>query len=329
MAQYSLYKLDFRKGDGQTSLKFEDSNLPTLDNAQEFLERMLTQGTDYQWTLPIVKTKNGESDRLINTVEHKINKITCLCVCNKKIIKYREGMADEQLEHHPGCRVIIDNRDGIGQVAIEHTSSFDDNPNKVAQLLKDAITRNVEQYGIVADIRPKWRTGEFWQVIDERRLRGDRITKVEYDFPVIENVLPIDASDEMINKIQWLHTLMATTQAAKSGWYLQEKQGRGLTLDRTQSDLVHLLDFCSNNSYIVTVHFNKSGTYTCGENVIASRDLPFDIVKEFVDGQSIHDADGNTTFRLITWLDESREMTSDYKDEEIPIIRRRKRENKQ
>ena len=92
----------------------------TMDNetaynkAQELLEDMLTGA------LPITKEKRDKSVvKLENYIEKKRDGITIMVVCNEKNHRYKEKMAEQELVYHPGCRVIIDNRRGVAQIAIE------------------------------------------------------------------------------------------------------------------------------------------------------------------------------------------------------------------
>ena len=98
----------------------------TMDNetaynkAQELLEDMLTGA------LPITKEKRDKSVvKLENYIEKKRDGITIMVVCNEKNHRYKEKMAEQELVYHPGCRVIIDNRQGVAQIAIEKSQSFD------------------------------------------------------------------------------------------------------------------------------------------------------------------------------------------------------------
>ena len=119
MAVFQLYKLLFNRSR-------EGNMFATMDNetaynkAQELLEDMLTGA------LPITKEKRDKSVvKLENYIEKKRDGITIMVVCNEKNHRYKEKMAEQELVYHPGCRVIIDNRQGVAQIAIEKSQSFD------------------------------------------------------------------------------------------------------------------------------------------------------------------------------------------------------------
>ena len=99
------------------------------DKAQELLEEMLGG------VLPLTKEKRDKTlVPLENYVEKRRDGVTVMVVCNEKNHKYREKLEEHELVYHPGCRVIIDNRPGIAQLAIERSQSFDGKTDKVRDM---------------------------------------------------------------------------------------------------------------------------------------------------------------------------------------------------
>ena len=135
MAVFQLYKLLFNRSR-------EGNMFATMDNetaynkAQELLEDMLTGA------LPITKEKRDKSVvKLENYIEKKRDGITIMVVCNEKNHRYKEKMAEQELVYHPGCRVIIDNRQGVAQIAIEKSQSFDGKTDTVRDKVDRKSTR--------------------------------------------------------------------------------------------------------------------------------------------------------------------------------------------
>ena len=130
MATYEIFKFDFRKS-GQGQLFSKENGRSTLDDAQRIFGEILKE------PLVITKQKRGdEVAHLENYVERRDGDILSMVVCNEKDINYRERKEEVTLTTHPGCRVIVDNRPGVGQMAIERDSSFNGKPGTVRDLLQ-------------------------------------------------------------------------------------------------------------------------------------------------------------------------------------------------
>ena len=153
----------------------------TMDNetaynkAQELLEDMLTGA------LPITKEKRDKSVvKLENYIEKKRDGITIMVVCNEKNHRYKEKMAEQELVYHPGCRVIIDNRQGVAQIAIEKSQSFDGKSDTVRDKVEEALNKLFDKHQLTVEIRAKRRPGTFWEAVEEQTRMDDRIESVTY-----------------------------------------------------------------------------------------------------------------------------------------------------
>ncbi len=128
MAVYQIYKVLFNRSRQGNLLSTMDGR-SAYDKAQELLEEMLGG------VLPLTKEKRDKTlVPLENYVEKKRDGVTVMVVCNEKNHKYREKLEEHELVYHPGCRVIIDNRPGIAQLAIERSQSFDGKTDKVRDM---------------------------------------------------------------------------------------------------------------------------------------------------------------------------------------------------
>lgn len=128
MAVYQIYKVLFNRSRQGNLLSTMDGR-SAYDKAQELLEEMLGG------VLPLTKEKRDKTlVPLENYVEKRRDGVTVMVVCNEKNHKYREKLEEHELVYHPGCRVIIDNRPGIAQLAIERSQSFDGKTDKVRDM---------------------------------------------------------------------------------------------------------------------------------------------------------------------------------------------------
>lgn len=322
MATFAIYKLMFERI-GQTNLLAVDDGVSAFDKAQELLEGML------RGSLPMSKiNRKKEQVPLECEVKKKMSGITVLVVCNEKNFKYKEKLDDRELSYHPGCWVIIDNRPGVAQVAIERSSSsFDSKTDLVRDLLQDTLNRMFEQYQLGVEINQKWKDGDFWDAVEEQcTVHHDRVKQVVYEFPNTNEVGPIDASSEAIAKLTLLQTIANSVNAAKGTLKLESDKEKVIRLERTQEDMAQMVRMCSQNAYDIKVKFEKYGLYRHGNNFKAFSQINASAVDEFVSGQRVMGgADGN--YELIQWLDEVRVITKDYNHDE-ETKKKRKRRNK-
>ena len=89
-------------------------------------------------------------------------------------------------ENHPSCLVIIDNRKDRQIMAIEHNTAFGKTPS-LADILQDTLRQALRAYRLTLDVKAKYHTSEFWQVVNtSMTLKG-----IDYvDFPFAYPNLP-------------------------------------------------------------------------------------------------------------------------------------------
>ena len=318
MAIYQIYKLLFNRSRQRNLLSKMDGK-SAYDKAQELLEEMLGN------TLPVIKEKRDKSlVRLENYVEKRRERVTVLVICNERNHKYKEKMDELELVYHPGCRVIVDNRPGIAQIAIERSSSFDGKTETVRSLLQEAFCKLFDQYQLTVEIRAKKREGTFWEAVDEQCLTyQDQITHVVYEFPDSDEVGPVDASQQTLDKPSLLKSLNAAMNAARGVYHAYSDKDKVIKLDRTREDIANMVSMCCYNGYNISVHFKHYGIYRFGTDIKALSHLKDDVLKDFSNGQTVIGKSLEGEFELIQWLDEVRRITENYKDEE-PVEKKRK-----
>lgn len=322
MAVYQIYKILFNRS-RQGNLLSKMDGRSAYDKAQELLEEMLGG------VLPLTKEKKDKTlVPLESYVEKKRDGVTVMVVCNEKNHKYREKLEEHELVYHPGCRVIIDNRPGIAQLAIERSQSFDGKTDKVRDILQEAFCKLFDQYQLTVEIRAKKREGTFWEAVDEQCLTyNDRIQHVVYEFPDDDEVGPIDASHQTMDKLTLLKSLNAAMNAARGVYHAYSNKEKTIQLDKTQEDIANMVAMCCQNGYNISVHFQHYGVYRFGTDIKALSQLKDEVVKEFVDGQTAIGKTIEGEWALVHWLDEIRKVTENYKDEE-PVAKKRKGRNK-
>lgn len=324
MSTYAIYHYDFRET-REGALKFEDSNETTFGKAQEILEGLL-QGKQ---TFPMFRPKrDGTNAVLDNEVLAKKGRTTLMLVCNEKEKSYTEKREDKKFSYHPGCYVIIDNRDDVSNIAIERNPAFESNPDKVCKLLQEAINRKLYDYRIEIEIRCKVREATVWQIVDRQTNENhDRVMKVVFNFPIPGKVKGIDATKKMKKKLATLASIGRGMNAVKASYHMEADNERGLQLEKTQEDFAQMVELCTTNAYDIQVHFKYYGIYRFGADERAYCSLDDETLEEFENSTTNFSDEGDTIFKLNIWLDKVRHISKDYKDA-LPTPKKRKKRRK-
>ncbi len=323
MTAYSIYKYELSQISEQAAMALcEESHETPLSLAQETFDGL------FRGERPLNITKENKDKEFIpldNEIYFKRDRLTILLVCNEKTLRYTEKKDKHELISHPGCYVIIDNRDGVAQMAIERSPSFQGNPDKVCLLLQRAINDKLAAYQLKIDIRGKVRESSFWEVVHQQIVeQRDSIRWVKFNFGVPEERAGIDASEKikaMISSLDNFGRLMG----AERGQYTYHAGEMGtLHLDQTQEDMAQMVHYCSTNAYDISVGFRRYGVYRPRLEDRAFAQLEDSVMDDFVQGYLTYDDEGNAAWGLHLWFDDMRRMCKDYRDV-TPTKKTRKR----
>jgi len=107
--------------------------------------------------------------------------IYVLRIANNKKMKIEQNFNVVELDNHPSCLVIIDNRKDRQVVAIERNSAFS-STGLVATIIQTTWRKHLAKSRLSLDVKGKFHTAEFWQVIDNSMaLKG--IESIDFPFP--------------------------------------------------------------------------------------------------------------------------------------------------
>ncbi len=326
MAVYSIYKYELSQiSELEAMIICEESHDTPLALAQEVFDGL------FQGLRPLNITKENKEKVIIpleNEIVSRRERLTILLVCNEKTLKYTEKKDERELISHPGCYVIIDNREGIAQMAIERSPSFQSNPDKVCLLLQQAINDKLAAYRLKIDIRGKVREAPFWEVIRQQTVEHqDRIKWIKFNFGVPEESAGIDATEEMKAMISGLNKL-GRLMGAEKGQYMYNASETGtLRMDQTEEDMAQVIHYCSTNAYDISVGFRYYGVYRYGREERAFAQLEDAVMDDYIHERPTTDSDGNAAWGLMLWFDNMRRMYEDYRDV-APTKKKRKRKSK-
>lgn len=323
MAVYAIYKYRFvQVKEGDLFVKGTSEKL--VDKAQELFDEMLHGDSPFPVNL---EKRDHTLVPLENEVLVKHDRVTLMLVCNEKHKKYQNKKKEEDLEYHPGCYVIIDNREGVANMAVERTPAFDSNPDKVCMLLEKAINDAfyTKEILLKIEIQAKVNEATLWQIVDHQvHNYNDRVTKVIFNFPIPGKVGGIDATPEMKDKLAVMSSIASAINGAKGSYHIEADKNSSLRLEQTQEDLAQMVHLCSRNVYDIQVKFQYYGLYRFGSEEKALSTLDDSYIEQFKNNQIILLSNEKSGFGIIEWLDNVRQITEKFNNA-IPTAKKRKR----
>ena len=309
MAVYAIYSYEIQEGN--RSLFYKETGKKAIDMANEIIGNLLHDG------LTIVGKKKRLDQPLKNLHKTEHDGVFTWVLCNVKDITQYEGHEKNTLESHPGGFVIVDNRPDVCQIAIEKNSAFDSDTDKVAKYLKRALNSHLSDYGLKVVIKHKYQAGNFKERVKERLLKGDSVKKVVWEFPNPDKVKGIDASKQMMGRLEGLKLLTQASKALKGKLTLTGSKGNPIDVDDDKiEDYALFIALSAQNHYNLSYHFWQSSTVNFKDVAYAFGTIENKVITDFEAGQLINDGNGST-FELIEKLDEIRKTIADYDHEKV------------
>ena len=159
---------------------FEQVNVQdSINRKQEILHNILDEFADNSKKDRKPFRFNGD-DYSQRTYIHR-DGITVMRIANNKKMKIEQDFNVVELDNHPSCLVIIDNRKDRQVIAIERNKAFN-KTELVGTIIQTTLRQLLAKSRLSLDVKGKYHTAEFWQVISSAMtLKG--IESVEFPFP--------------------------------------------------------------------------------------------------------------------------------------------------
>ena len=321
MATFAIYKYLLKNNLGNLFTKDD----PSLKTAQARLGEAMKQPFSLKKIM-----QDGQSEPYSMTILRNDQSVVIMRLSNPKskqlVNVYQE---DYGVTTFPTCHVIIDNREGVGQIVIEQCSeSFGKHTDKVRDLLEKWLKNALEDYKLDIEIHAKVRTGAFWDVVNENIRLNDPVKSVKFTFPNPKAKTPVASPSVELTESLTKLTQMGKTMNALSGvlTYVAEKDA-SLNLDQTQEDMANMVDLCCENGYDLQVTFRKYGLFRCGDEGRLIQEMPPLVLEHYVKGEPEIGENGTQEYALINWLNDVIQFTNKYGHDKSPK-RRRKRNSK-
>lgn len=274
------------------------------------------------------KNKDGEITRHPNDILQKIDDVILLRVNNvqMKSVYLREdnpkgGIPDykeKKFESNPYSYVIIDNRPGVCQMAIEKSSTWSGSTDAVRDLLEEWFKERLgADYNLDISIDMKWQESEFWEYVEQRfRDTGDLVTQFKFDImnqtkvtPTVQNEQPMSGMVKAVyDSIKLMNALKASITMDTAGDHIQKE-------DKKYEDIMQMVRLCSQNTYQLSVTFRDYGEYKCNDLVKAMFPLDEKTFNTFLHPEpEFSETKPEGEYRLIKWLDYILKETANFND---------------
>ena len=174
---------------------------------------------------------------------------------NKGIDKYEK----EEIESNPYCHVLIDNRPGVGLMAIEKSSAWGSKPDMLRDVLLENFNRMLADFfdlemRIEARMDPK----DIWEFVHDRLFEHhDYIRKVAFTF---QNPKKINKSNAMEVKSTRLKAMLKTVEisdALKGFFTMEFDKNTNSKISQTNKDMAEMVRLCGENGYDINRYFVK------------------------------------------------------------------------
>lgn len=314
MEQFRLYKILLEpdaEGDLFTNPCVKHIDLST---AQDTFEKLFSPPVK---VLPIGKNVDTGEDTLPNNILANRERVTLIQLKNPGNVPYwkPDGVKDG-IPSFPYTYIVIDNRIGIGQLAIQMNTDAWHNPDTVKNLLEGNLNRMLRELrsGLHVELRHKWLPSEFFEYIKQQRKEGQIVNKLYFEITNPEFVTPLDTAVDVSGHLRTLLKMLSQLGGAKVKMSVDAPNNKELIRRaRKNDDIRQMVSLVATNGCILKVDFKQGGSYVCNDHLFADMEMPETYISAFKDNlksdQSMFDYD------LVRWLDEKRKETIDYKDD--------------
>ena len=331
---YAIYKYDFHKAIERTIQAEADGvdGAKNLKIAQTCFASLFDQNTIDK--LAKINKKGEVKALLPNDVLAKSGDIFIWRVNNSQLKEWwkRSGKDSkgidtyerDEIESNPYCYVLVDNRPGVGLMAIEKSTAWGSKPD----MLRDVILKNFNRiladlYDLEMRIEARMNPKDIWEFVHERLYEhNDYIRKVAFSF---QNPKKISKSSAMEVKSARLKAMLRTVEisdALKGFFTMEFDRNTNSKISQANKDMAEMVRLCGENGYDIIITFKEFKTYRINDYVRAYYPMTEDVLRGFRIGSLT--IEGIT--QLEDWFNQVAEQTKDYVNEsEVPKRRNKAR----
>lgn len=315
--EFEIYKIMLSQAQQKSLYAKADGSL-LVDHAQEYLGKLF-EGNQ----LNIYKQKE-KGDPIIypNDILAKRKDVMVLRLNNiqsKTLIKPVEKNANGVTKYEPVKEIsnpynfiIIDNRDGICQMAIERNSAWGKHTDKVRDILQESLSRLLrDNFNLDISIEAKMQPTNIWDLVNERLDKGDEVSRIAFSFRNRLTSAPIEEPRDISPRVKAAIEMGEIMRALKTRLSFDGAPKGSMDVSETCEDIASMARLCSSNAYELDINFRNFGLYRCNENITATFEPQEGIITDFINGDMIHYGESKNLFDLLNWLDFIREQTKE------------------
>lgn len=333
-ALYAIYKYDFHKAsersiqaaadriDGEKNIKIAQCCFDSLfdQNSIDNLAKV---------------NKKGNVTRLPNDVMAKVGEIYVWRVNNSQMKEWwaKHGKDNkgidkyemQEIESNPYCNVLIDNRPGHCLMAIEKSSAWNSNPDKLRDMLLENFNRILgDKFDLEMRIEARMNPTDIWDFMRERIYEHeDYIKNITFAFLNPKKVNKTDAMEIKSSRLKAIVKTVQISKALKGLFTMEFDQSSKDEISQKNKDLAEMVRLCAENGYDISIKFKEYKTYRINDYVKAYYPMQIDVIQQFRTGITML----NGKSELEEWFDIVEKQTKEYANEsEIP--RRRNKAHK-
>ena len=333
-ALYAIYKYDFHKATESTIQAVENgaNGEKNLKIAQSCFDSLFDENSIEN----LAKThKNGSVTRLPNDVLAKFGEIYIWRVNNSQMKEWwaKHGKDNkgidkyemQEIESNPYCNVLIDNRPKHCLMAIEKSSAWNSNPDKLRDMLLDNFNRLlVDKFNLEMRIEARMNPIDIWDFMRERIYEHEDYVKyITFEFQNPKKINKTNATAVNSPRVKSMIKTVEISKALKGLFTMEFDKTSSGDISQKNRDLAEMVRLCGENGYDISIKFKEYKTYRINDYVKAFYSMNSDVLQQFRAGERML----NGKPELEDWFDQVEEQTRNYENEsEIP--RRRNKTNK-
>lgn len=292
MKQYVMYSYNIMLND-EPDL-FESVEQAEISEAQSVLDGMLRE----ELHLSYIKNATEELPLDIHLETHA-DGIFLFVLQRPKDVKYMEGFQQQVIESHPACYVIVDNRDGVCQLAIEKSPQFSLSHQKVADAISRSLNKKLGRRGLKMAVTLQKDPDDFWRVVDKRVVAdNDPIRWMRIDLLDPKKACVNGGNKEVLRRIVSRDFLDLFSRSAKLQMILGGTEGAPLVdkhAGKGLANLAKIVSLCAVNCIDITLRFqSKKELSMHGPEYLVCM-IENQAIEDFKEGRTKADGDGQTT----------------------------------
>lgn len=207
-------------------------------------------------------------------------------IANNKTMKIEQNFTVTELDNHPSCLIIIDNRKDRQVMAIERNSAFS-NTGIVATIIQATLRRMLVKSRLSLDVKGKFHMAEFWQVVNSSMtMKGIEMVDFPFPFPNLPKV------SDMVGPY---FTDWAKRTNSEPTLRLQGQNGESLNISKNDVYILQAIKACAASGRPILVKPKGSEIRKIGIDSPVIESLP-DLALKELDKKDLFDS----KFQIIT-----------------------------